>query len=129
MAAVRRRPLTGTSTTICSDERLLLLPDNEEDIGESHKGVEEEEGGQMDSATSGGSGESRQSVRIATGVLGTISQRYESLDYEVNFNSLMLDEIRKQSSKFAMVKVSFLSLFLVLVLRAFQVRYGTLETP
>ena len=41
-----------------------------------------------------------------TGVLDTISQKYESLDYEVNFNSLMLDEIRKRGWKFVLAKVS-----------------------
>ena len=34
-----------------------------------------------------------------TGVLDTISQQYESLDYFTNFNSLLLDEIRTRGYK------------------------------
>merc|ERR1719427_2184915 len=39
-----------------------------------------------------------------TGVLDTISQQYESLDYDTNFNSLLLDEIRIRGYKFVMRK-------------------------
>ena len=41
-----------------------------------------------------------------TGVLDTISQRYESLDYFTNFNSLLLDEIRRRGYKFVTRTVS-----------------------
>ena len=40
-----------------------------------------------------------------TGVLDTISQQYESLDYFTNFNSLLLDEIRTRGYKFVIKKV------------------------
>ena len=40
-----------------------------------------------------------------TGVLETISQQYESLDYFTNFNSLLLDEIRRRGYKFVIRKV------------------------
>ena len=43
---------------------------------------------------------------VDTGVLDTISQQYESLDYDTNFNSLLLDEIRIRGYKFVMRKVS-----------------------
>ena len=42
-----------------------------------------------------------------TGVLDTISQQYESLDYFTNFNSLLLDEIRTRGYKFIIKKVYF----------------------
>ena len=35
-----------------------------------------------------------------TGTLDTISQQYESLNYFTNYNSLLLDEIRKMGFKF-----------------------------
>jgi len=41
---------------------------------------------------------------VDTGVLDTISQQYESLDYDTNFNSLLLDEIRIRGYKFVMKK-------------------------
>jgi len=41
---------------------------------------------------------------VDTGVLDTISQQYESLDYDTNFNSLLLDEIRIRGYKFVMRK-------------------------
>eukprot|EP00092_Neocalanus_flemingeri_P026252 GFUD01028453.1.p1 GENE.GFUD01028453.1~~GFUD01028453.1.p1 ORF type:complete len:759 (+),score=230.31 GFUD01028453.1:82-2358(+) len=41
---------------------------------------------------------------VDTGVLDTISQQYESLDYDTNFNSLLLDEIRIRGYKFVMQK-------------------------
>ena len=40
-----------------------------------------------------------------TGALETISQQYESLDYFTNFNSLLLDEIRRRGYKFVIRKV------------------------
>ena len=39
-----------------------------------------------------------------TGTLETISQQYESLDYFTNFNSLLLDEIRRRGYKFVIKK-------------------------
>ena len=39
-----------------------------------------------------------------TGVLETISQQYESLDYFTNFNSLLLDEIRQRGYRFVIKK-------------------------
>ena len=40
-----------------------------------------------------------------TGTLDTISQQYESLNYFDNYNSLLLDEIRKMGFKFVQRKV------------------------
>ena len=42
---------------------------------------------------------------VDTGVLDTISQQYESLDYDTNYNSVLLDEIRIRGYKFVMQKV------------------------
>ena len=42
---------------------------------------------------------------VDTGVLDTISQQYESLDYDTNYNSVLLDEIRIRGYKFIMQKV------------------------
>ena len=42
---------------------------------------------------------------VDTGMLDTISQQYESLDYDTNYNSLLLDEIRIRGYKFVMQKV------------------------
>ena len=44
--------------------------------------------------------------RINTGLLDTISQTYESLDYDTNFNSVLLDEMRSRGYKFIIRKVS-----------------------
>ena len=44
-----------------------------------------------------------------TGTLDTISQQYESLNYFTNYNSLLLDEIRKMGFKF--VKRTVLIIF------------------
>jgi len=41
---------------------------------------------------------------VDTGVLDTISQQYESLDYDTNYNSVLLDEIRIRGYKFVMQK-------------------------
>ena len=41
---------------------------------------------------------------VDTGVLDTISQQYESLDYFTNFNSLLLDEIRQRGYRYVMRK-------------------------
>ena len=38
------------------------------------------------------------------GMLDTISQKYESLDYDTNFNSLLLDEVRSRGYKFVVRK-------------------------
>ena len=43
-----------------------------------------------------------------TGVLDTISQQFESLDYFTNYSSLLLDEIRIRGYKFVVRKVGFL---------------------
>ena len=40
-----------------------------------------------------------------TGVLDTISQQFESLDYFTNYSSLLLDEIRIRGYKFVIRKV------------------------
>ena len=40
-----------------------------------------------------------------TGVLDTISQQFESLDYCTNYSSLLLDEIRIRGYKFIVRKV------------------------
>ena len=40
-----------------------------------------------------------------TGVLDTISQQFESLDYFTNYSSLLLDEIRMRGYKFVIRKV------------------------
>ena len=40
-----------------------------------------------------------------TGVLDTISQQFESLDYFTNYSSLLLDEIRIRGYKFVVRKV------------------------
>ena len=45
-----------------------------------------------------------------TGVLDTISQQFESLDYFTNYSSLLLDEIRIRGYKFVVRKVGFLVL-------------------
>ena len=45
-----------------------------------------------------------------TGVLDTISQQFESLDYFTNYSSLLLDEIRIRGYKFVVRKVGFCSL-------------------
>ena len=42
---------------------------------------------------------------VDTGVLDTISQKYESLDYDTNYNSVLLDEIRIRGYKFIIKKV------------------------
>lgn len=44
-------------------------------------------------------GEEEEDV-MDTGTLDTISQQYESLNYFTNYNSLLLDEIRKMGFKF-----------------------------
>ena len=44
---------------------------------------------------------------VDTGVLDTISQQYESLDYDTNYNSVLLDEIRIRGYKFIMQKVFY----------------------
>ena len=43
--------------------------------------------------------------RVCTGLLDTISQKYESLDYDTNFNILLLDEVRSKGYKFVTRKV------------------------
>ena len=43
-------------------------------------------------------------VKYNLGVLDTISQKYESLDYDTNFNSLLLDEVRSRGYKFVVRK-------------------------
>ena len=113
MATCRRRRVSNAG----SDEERLVYEDDEDNslqpAGHERNGEEEEQeeeagpvedlGWSKDAAV----GFRRpRSVRIATGVLDTISQKYESLDYEVNFNSLMLDEIRKRGWKFVLAKVS-----------------------
>ena len=45
-----------------------------------------------------------------TGVLDTISQQFESLDYFTNYSSLLLDEIRIRGYKFVVRKVRSCSL-------------------
>ena len=40
-----------------------------------------------------------------TGVLDTISQQFEGLDYFTNYSSLLLDEIRMRGYKFVIRKV------------------------
>ena len=45
-----------------------------------------------------------QSSNLDTGVLETISQQYESLDYFTNYSSLLLDEIRQRGYKFVIKK-------------------------
>ena len=42
-----------------------------------------------------------------TGVLDTISQQFESLDYFTNYSSLLLDEIRIRGYKFVIRKVKY----------------------
>ena len=59
---------------------------------QNQEGVEEDEEDVMD-----------------TGTLDTISQQYESLNYFTNYNSLLLDEIRKMGFKF--VKRTVLIIF------------------
>ena len=44
---------------------------------------------------------------LDTGVLDTISQQFESLDYFTNYSSLLLDEIRIRGYKFVVRKVGF----------------------
>jgi len=58
---------------------------------------------------------------INTGVLDTISQKYESLDYDTNFNSILLDELRRKGYKFIMRKdiLRWVIMFFVGVLTAF----------
>jgi hypothetical protein len=114
MATPRRR---RASRNDWSEDRLLLSEDSEEDSIQPVVGLQDKEGGEEDNteedlAVKKDEDDSRpSSVRIATGVLETISQKYESLDYEVNFNSLMLDEIRKRGWKFVLAKVkSFLNI-------------------
>jgi hypothetical protein len=101
MASARRRPVNSGS-----EERLLS---DDYDAGNTAE-PDEDAAGRRDRVAAGkgniGQADSPDSVRIATGVLDTISQKYESLDYEVNFNSLMLDEIRKRGWKFVLAKVS-----------------------
>ena len=46
---------------------------------------------------------------VDTGVLDTISQQYESLDYDTNYNSVLLDEIRIRGYKFISKTCSHLS--------------------
>ena len=46
-----------------------------------------------------------------TGVLDTISQQFESLDYFTNYSSLLLDEIRIRGYKFVVRKVGLLVLY------------------
>ena len=43
-------------------------------------------------------------IKTTSGVLDTISQKYESLDYDTNFNSLLLDEMRSRGHKFVVRK-------------------------
>ena len=44
-----------------------------------------------------------------TGVLDTISQQFESLDYFTNYSSLLLDEIRIRGYKFVIQKVKLMN--------------------
>lgn len=53
----------------------------------------------------GGEGKEEDDL-IYTGALDTISQKYESLDYDTNFNSLLLDEIRSRGYRFEITKVN-----------------------
>ena len=46
-----------------------------------------------------------------TGVLDTISQQFESLDYFTNYSSLLLDEIRIRGYKFVIQKVKLMNDF------------------
>ena len=46
-----------------------------------------------------------------TGVLDTISQQFESLDYFTNYSSLLLDEIRIRGYKFVIQKVKLMNNF------------------
>ena len=64
-----------------------------------------------------GGGRKEKGERIATGVLDTINQKFESLDYEVNFNSLMLDEFRQIASKYIEIKVIWLVFFISFLFR------------
>ena len=49
---------------------------------------------------------------VDTGVLDTISQQYESLDYDTNYNSVLVDEIHHKGYKFVFQQVHFQSLLL-----------------
>ena len=61
---------------------------------------------------------------VDTGVLDTISQQYESLDYDTNYNSVLIDEIRIRGYKFIIQKVinrrGILSEFQDVCLRIFR---------
>ena len=48
---------------------------------------------------------------LDTGVLDTISQQFESLDYFTNYSSLLLDEIRIRGYKFVIQKVKLMNNF------------------
>ena len=50
-------------------------------------------------------GEVARDNEMDTGVLDTISQQFESLDYCTNYSSLLLDEIRIRGYKFIVRKV------------------------
>ena len=50
-------------------------------------------------------GEVARDNEMDTGVLDTISQQFESLDYFTNYSSLLLDEIRIRGYKFIVRKV------------------------
>ncbi len=88
----------GDDNRVAPDE---VFPEGKDDE-EEEVVVEHKENGEVKKSE-----ESSEGRRIATGVLDTISQKYESLDYEVNFNSLMLDEIRKRGRRFVRTKVSW----------------------
>ena len=50
--------------------------------------------------------EEAEEVRPA-GQMDTISRQYESLDYDTNFNSLLLDEMRHRGYKFVIRQVGW----------------------
>jgi hypothetical protein len=93
-----------------SENRLLLSEDSDDDSlpptgCQQVQDEDIEEANRKETVDTSDNPDGSPSGRIATGVLETISQKYESLDYEVNFNSLMLDEIRTRGWTFVLAKV------------------------
>lgn len=104
MASCRRRQGSGAS----DEEPLHSTMEDEElnmDVDWDEEGEEEEEEVEAEKEIVNLVAHEYNADLINTGALDTISQQYESLDYDTNFNSIFLDEMRSKGYKFVMKKV------------------------
>ena len=104
MAVCRRRQGSGAS----DEEPLHPTEDDEELDMEVDWDVEDEEDDEIEAEKEilNVVSQVHDSDLINTGALDTISQQYESLDYDTNFNSIFLDEMRSKGYRFVMKKVN-----------------------